>query len=261
VAISTTATAQARTFVPSPMSGSMKTFGAKGPLGKLYPRFAFIMEGDTPSCLGLIDNGLNAYRRPDWGGWGGRYIYRQPRGETHPIWTQGGDMFSRITSQDTINDHTSDQATIWRWREAFQNDVAARMDWTIADYRHANHNPAVEINGQGGTAPLMIEAEVGKSIELDTGKSHDPDGQKLHYSWFQYAEAGPAAITITGADTPKPVVSPTATCRPQWLPRRGGCPPAGTAHLILAVTDEGTPKLTSYRRIILNVFTTGKNPI
>lgn len=57
---------------------------SKGPLGKMYPRFAFIMEGDTPSFLGLIDNGLNAYRRPDWGGWGGRYIYRQPYGETHP---------------------------------------------------------------------------------------------------------------------------------------------------------------------------------
>ena len=44
----------------------------KGPLGKLYPRFAYIMEGDTPSYLNLIDNGLNGYRRPDWGGWGGR---------------------------------------------------------------------------------------------------------------------------------------------------------------------------------------------
>src|SRR5678816_4722685 len=27
---------------------------SKGPLGKLYPRFAFIMEGDTPSFLSLI---------------------------------------------------------------------------------------------------------------------------------------------------------------------------------------------------------------
>ena len=33
---------------------------SKGPLGKVYPRFVFIMEGDTPSFLGLIDNGLNA---------------------------------------------------------------------------------------------------------------------------------------------------------------------------------------------------------
>src|SRR5579875_3272879 len=92
-----------------------------GPLGKLYPRFMFIMEGDTPSFLGLIDNGLNAYRRPDWGGWGGRYVYRQPYGETHAIWTQGGDLFSRVTSQDEVTgidgqQHISDQATIWRWR-------------------------------------------------------------------------------------------------------------------------------------------------
>src|SRR5215472_8134272 len=58
---------------------------SKGPLGKVYPRFLFIMEGDTPSFLGLIDNGLNSYRRPDWGGWGGRYVFLQPYGEMHPI--------------------------------------------------------------------------------------------------------------------------------------------------------------------------------
>ena len=28
---------------------------------------------------------------------------------------------------------------------------------------------------------------------------------------------------------------------------------AGTAHVILAVTDDGTPTLTSYRRVILTV--------
>ena len=101
---------------PSPTSGWTRTSAAKARSGKLYPKFAFIMEGDTPSFLGLIDNGLNSYRRPDWGGWGGRYVYRQPHGETHAIWTQGGDMFSRVTSQDTVTgmdgkEYTSDQAT------------------------------------------------------------------------------------------------------------------------------------------------------
>ena len=113
---------------------------SQGPLGKKYPKFMFIMEGDTPSFLGLIDNGLNAYRRPDWGGWGGRYVYRQPYGETHAIWTQGGDEFKRVDSRDTVTgtdekEHTSDQATIWRWREAFQNDFAARMSWTLTRTR------------------------------------------------------------------------------------------------------------------------------
>jgi hypothetical protein len=241
---------------------------SKGPLGKVYPRFLFIMEGDTPSYLGLIDNGLNAYRRPDWGGWGGRYVYRQPRGETHPIWTQGGDLFSRITSQDTVRgadgkEYTSDQATIWRWREAFQNDFAARMTWTVADYAHANHAPVVEVNGQGGTAAIEIEAEVGKPVVLDASASRDPDGQRLHFRWFHYAEAGtaglnPAAVEISGADTANATVTPTAVCRPGWLARGRPCSGTGSAHIILEVTDEGTPKLTAYRRMILTVRAGGQ---
>jgi Protein of unknown function (DUF1593) len=236
---------------------------SKGTLGKLYPRFAFIMEGDTPSFLGLIDNGLNAYRRPDWGGWGGRYIYRQPYGETHPIWTQGGDEFARLTSQDSVagvdgKQYVSDQATIWRWREAFQHDFAARMDWTMADYSHANHNPEVEVNGQSGTAPIVVDAEVGKPVLLDASHSHDPDGQNLHYKWFHYAEAGAsdqnhAVVTIAGSATAKAIVTPTAICSPLWLPIPVKCIGSGTAHIILAVTDDGSPQLTSYRRILLNV--------
>ncbi|HMF78652.1 MAG TPA: DUF1593 domain-containing protein, partial [Bryobacteraceae bacterium] len=34
---------------------------SKGPLGKVYPKFVFIMEGDTPSFLGLLDNGWFPY--------------------------------------------------------------------------------------------------------------------------------------------------------------------------------------------------------
>ena len=160
---------------------------SKGPLGKHYPKFMFIMEGDTPSFLSLIDNGLNAYRRPDWGGWGGRYVHRQPYGETHPIWTQGGDEFARATSQDSVTGvdgavHVSDHATIWRWRDAFQNDFAARMTWTVADFAHANHNPVAVVNGKQGTAPIEMDVVAGQSITLDASQSSNPDGQPLHFS-------------------------------------------------------------------------------
>jgi hypothetical protein len=235
---------------------------SKGPLGKKYPKFMFIMEGDTPSFLGLIDNGLNAYRRPDWGGWGGRYIYRQPFGEPHSIWTQGGDQFKRVDSRDTVPGadgkvHTSDQATIWRWREAFQNDFAARMAWTVADFKHANHNPVAIVNGKGDTKPIEMDVRVGQSITLDAGQSSDPDGQPIHYHWFHYAEAGLAdgnlaAVTLTGADTAQVTVQADAACRPFWLPMIP-CKGDGVAHIILAVTDEGSPRLTSYRRVILHV--------
>ena len=53
----------------------------KGPLGKLYPNPCCIHEGDTPSFLGLIDNGLASAMSPTFGGWGGRYVWRQPSGE------------------------------------------------------------------------------------------------------------------------------------------------------------------------------------
>src|SRR6185312_13611125 len=235
----------------------------KGPLGKLYPRFLFIMEGDTPSYLGLINNGLDAYLRPDWGGWGGRYVFRQPYGETHPIWTQGGDLFLRVTSQDEVTgvdgrQYISDQATIWRWRKAYQNDFAARMDWTIKDYKHANHNPVLEANGSSGTAPIYVDMTVGQPITLDATGSYDPDGQRIQYRWFHYGEAGSteaslAAIKIADSDTAKAIVTATATCRPAWLYRDQPCPAEGTAHVILAATDDGSPKLTSYRRVILMV--------
>ncbi|KAJ8115069.1 hypothetical protein ONZ43_g4751 [Nemania bipapillata] len=42
-----------------------------GPLGSVYPQIEFGMEGDTPSFLWLIQNGLVYRDRIDWGTWGG----------------------------------------------------------------------------------------------------------------------------------------------------------------------------------------------
>jgi hypothetical protein len=186
-------------------------------------------------------------------------VFRAPYGETHPIWTQGGDVGSRAISQDAVvgpdgKKDVSDQATIWRWREAFQHDFAARMDWTVKGYGEANHNPVVVVNGQKGTAPIVVAAQAGQPLTLDAGASTDPDGNRLRYSWFHYPEAGAgmgvpqARVQIEGADRARAIVTPTAAST-----ARGGPPGSGTAHIILVVTDDGTPSLTSYRRIILTV--------
>ncbi|KAB8275140.1 hypothetical protein BDV30DRAFT_236840 [Aspergillus minisclerotigenes] len=34
----------------------------------------FVLEGDTPTFLYLISNGLGSPEHPDWGSWGGRYL-------------------------------------------------------------------------------------------------------------------------------------------------------------------------------------------
>lgn len=49
-----------------------------GPLGAEYPDVAYGMEGDTPSWLSLIPNGLNMPEHPDWGGWGAVTNYTYP---------------------------------------------------------------------------------------------------------------------------------------------------------------------------------------
>jgi hypothetical protein len=251
---------------------------AKGPLGKLYPFPCCIHEGDTPAFLGLIDNGLASAMSPTYGGWGGRYIWRQPAGETRPFWTQGGDSYpGNDNSRDTVigtdgASYTSDQATIWRWRTAFQHDFAARMDWTIKSVAEANHNPDVIVNGQAGKAPLTIEATVGVPLTLDAAGSRDPDGNRLTYSWFFYPEAGsgipgqpvairarPAAAPTAGGIPSAPAGGPrqppvrvtldnAATARVTVTPRV-----AGVAHIILVVEDDGTPSLTTYRRVILTI--------
>jgi hypothetical protein len=225
------------------------------------------MEGDTPSFLGLLNNGLASYRNPGWGGWGGRYIFRQPFGEPRPFWTQGGDCFpGRPNSRDTVtgvdgHSYTSDQATIWRWRKAFQHDFAARMDWTLKEFSEANHNPVVVVNGDTTTDPIFIKAKVGSPVALSAQGSTDPDGNKITYSWFYYEEAASAiskAISLEeilgkrGEDylnvPPKVRLAANDLEEITAIPQQ-----SGVAHILLAVEDDGSPSLTSYRRIILEI--------
>jgi hypothetical protein len=254
---------------------------SKGPLGKLYPFPCCIHEGDTPAFLGLIDNGLASFMSPTYGGWGGRYVWRQFYGETRPSWTQGGDSYpGRDNSKDTVagvdgKAYSSDQATIWRWRKAFQHDFAARMDWTVKDAREANHNPEVVVNGRSGKAPIHVDAVEGTPLTLDATGTKDPDGHALTYLWYFYPEAGTGIPTrpvvarrsrgIGGGEAGAGGIPSAPVGGPREPPARivvqnardvkAAIVPrvAGTAHVILEVTDDGTPSLTSYRRVILTV--------
>lgn len=239
----------------------------KGPMGKGYLKYLFIMEGDTPSFLGLIRNGLNSERNPGWGGWGGRYIVRQPQHETHPIWSSGGDFYpGNPNAADTVTGkdgkpYTSNQATVWRWREDFQNDFAARMDWGVKDYKNSNHNPQVVVNGQPGQDVVYLQAKSGETLTVDAAGSKDPDGGKLSYRWFLYPEAGSASSTPVAVNDVQGRRGEDNLTAPAVLTLSENGKPSvkvkaertGTEHLILAVTDNGKPALTSYRRIIVSV--------
>jgi hypothetical protein len=210
-----------------------------GPLGQRYPLVAYIMEGDTPSFLNLIPNGLAADISPGYGGWGGRYELRRGYGETRPIWTDARDTVRLADNRE----HTSNQATIWRWREAYQHDFAARMDWCVMPRDKANHNPVAVVNNTPGKAPVEITAKGGAALQLSALGSTDPDGHTLSYRWFIYPEAGSLreAARLENANRAEARLH---------VPRTQN---GGTLHVILEVTDSGTPKLYSYRRVIVQV--------
>lgn len=212
-----------------------------GPLGERYPATEYLMEGDTPSFFNLINNGLAGNVSPSYGGWGGRYALTQPEGETRPIWTNSNDTVVAFDG----NTYTTNHATVWRWREAYQHDFAARMDWTITPtFEDANHNPILVVNGDDTKNPVYIDAAPGSTVTLTAEGSADPDPEdSLSLNWWIYREAG----TYQGNAT---LASPVASENSIEIPQDAS---GTTLHIILEGVDNGTPYLTSYRRIVINI--------
>ncbi|KXS94605.1 hypothetical protein AC578_7050 [Pseudocercospora eumusae] len=232
-----------------------------GPFGKVYPDFKFIVEGDTPTFLYLIQNGLGSPEHPSFGSWGGRYNAIDL--------SLAGNHYSDATDTVLGKDgrwHTSSQATIWRWRDAYQNDFAARMQWTLTNDRmKANHAPIASIDGSTGPDPLYMRVPAGSQVILDASLSRDPHERALQFRWFVYKEA-PSASGLVAAQVPNIHVEPCDWTNVGKMVKVQMPPPEKCAidllsgvpqelgqcfHLILEVKNEGLPPLVSYKRVIL----------
>jgi hypothetical protein len=210
-----------------------------GALGRLYPLPKYIMEGDTPSFLYLIPNGLGDPDHPEYGSWGGRYGKISSNNGLY------ADTVDRVKA-DNGQMVSSNQATIWRWRDAYQNDFAGRMQWTVHKNRaDAPHNPLLVVNGARGRDILPLQAVSGKSITLDATGSQDPDGGRLDFRWWQYTELLP------GRDVPTVAFEDASAIRTAIVPPQVSRPT--DFHLILEVHDDKPDSMTSYRRIVLSV--------
>ncbi len=232
-----------------------------GPLGACYPDVAYGMEGDTPSWLNLIPNGLNAPEHPDWGGWGGRYELYKPRredcdpngftggvpieAETREIWTNAIDHYTPFKPkshgcavQKDTTEYVGFTTTVWRWRSHFQNDFAARIAWCTKNYAEANHAPEPKLAHAN-----ELNVKSGEVFVLDATPSTDPDGDNLSYLWFCYPEAGSGRkVEPMGA----PNIHRVSVRAPEVKEPED-------IHFILQLTDKGKPRLTRYQRIIIHV--------
>ena len=104
-----------------------------GNLGKVYPKYKFGVEGDTPSFLYVMPNGLNDPLIPNQVSWGGYFEW-----EFLPIMPL---MHSIIIKEKQMKFAINIRLIFIR---AF-NNFAARMDWAAEG--KGNRNPIIVING------------------------------------------------------------------------------------------------------------------
>ena len=200
-----------------------------GNLGGLYPKYKYGVEGDTPSFLHLMFIALNDPDLPTQGGWGGYFTWARCKDAQTYAYTN----YQGTSAYDT--------STVYQnhFYRAIFNNFAARMDW--AKDGAGNRNPVVIVNQDSSVAVLTIKPLQGASVTIDASSSHDPDGNSLAFKWWTMPAAGTytQAITIANANSNHVTVN---------VPNNSA---GKNFHVICEVTDNGTPNLTAYRRIIV----------
>ncbi|KZL72654.1 hypothetical protein CT0861_07421 [Colletotrichum tofieldiae] len=203
-----------------------------GALGAKYPDADFIVEGDTPALLYLIPNGLSDPEHPEWGSWGGRY---------GPVTYGEGHYADSVDAIKGVSGRTimSSQATVWRWREAFQNDFAARLKWSASSKFHdAPHAPVVVLNGD--RSRKVVKMVVGEEEQyLEPSSNNNNPGRGVGRLELSDANAPIIAVTMPSKESLR---APGRNRRPDDDKHM---------HLILEVSD-GT--LVSYRRVVFTIL-------
>ena len=210
-----------------------------GVLGKNYPLSNFIMEGDTPSLLWVINNGLNEPDHIEYGGWGGRYVYQKVDNtlklkdkDLYPLYTGVSD--SVLGNDDKI--HTSPQATIWRFREAFQNDFLAKLNYL--------NNP----NFEDCSHPLVIKIIKNVDLKDEVKFSFEvinKDKGEFELNYFLYKDVTNYQGDI---DVSFDLVNSNVTLK------RNERTSKGDVHLVLEIKNKSKFYFVRYARVIVHVI-------
>ena len=187
----------------------------------VQPKGSFISEGDTPTFLDFVDNGLFAWKEVGYGGWSG---------------TRRKDNQSTTNMAMPASRGQSSNSDYPDFIPAAQNSFANRLNWSVTpNYKDANHDPIIK-------GPSTISASPGETITIKT-KVSDPDGNDVSITWHQFKVA-----PYEGVVSPENPNSPITTV---VVPE--DAQPGDNIHLVLEAVDNGTPALTRYKRVIVTI--------
>jgi hypothetical protein len=206
--------------------GVMKEAEVKGH-GQMSEYYDHGGEGDTPAFLYLLSAkfGLNDPLDPTQGSW--------------------GSMFNRMNPEFPDNYYETckvDKNELERWIPHAKNSFMNRLQYSVKNPDQVNHEPLAVINGDKSNDIIKIQAKQNKKIKLDATESMDPDGDQISYHWFFYKEAS----EYTGEFS---IPNPSSASQTFTIPEDIG---NKSIHIVLEVTDNGSPDLVSYRRVIIS---------
>jgi len=210
----------------------------QGVIGSAYPTYKWGVEGDTPSWLNILPNGLHDPDDPTQVGWAGCFRRGICPDSLTTAWTNWQEPQKSISR---------------KYEERFYadtfNDFAARMRWAATGAGNRNPVAVVRIvqptqadKTDPAPEPIRISAKPGTAVKMDASQSYDPDKNALSFKWWIQEDAGkcPENMKLNVQRT-------QATLN---LPQ--DCEDA-EIHVICEVRDNTSLPLVNYCRIIISV--------
>jgi len=213
------------------------------------PKGEFIGEGDTFTYLNLVDNGLLGYGDGTQGGWAGHVVMHAAPGDTARRSGQSTPAFTyedflksveRAAAAGDVPAATRPPSPSPNFTPAAQNALAARLMWSVTPtYAGANHEPHVTVRGSP-----RIDAHPGATVRLEAVTS-DPDGNAVTVKWWRWKDVDTYPGDVRLSDTASRAVS-------VQVPSSDAVS-GQTIQLVVETTDNGTPSLTRYQRVVMTV--------
>lgn len=195
----------------------------------VFQTYDFISEGDSPAFLNLMDTGLDNYKNPSFGGWGGRFV----KSKDNPFRYEDGDTAADLNPETGKMDKAFPQT---RWLEAMQLDFLARAAWCVKPYEAANHAPWITV--KEGT---RLFAKAGASLTLHVSAQDKDKNSVVQFKAWPYEEAGSGKADVRLQDAQVHVKIPETAQKGQ------------SYHVIVEGADNGVPVLTRYRRVVIMI--------